>query len=47
MEFANALYNGTGFVPYGPGQYTPSPEASKEQAQAPEQAQQKRSGLGI
>jgi hypothetical protein len=32
MEFASALFNGHAFVPYGPGQYTPSPS----QAQSPE-----------
>ena len=26
MELANALFNGSAFVPYGPGQYTPGPE---------------------
>lgn len=26
MELASALFNGSGFVPYGPGQYTPSPD---------------------
>ena len=26
MELASALFNGHGFVPYGPGQYTPSSE---------------------
>jgi len=26
MELASALFNGDGFVPYGPGQYTPSAE---------------------
>ncbi len=26
MELASALFNGSGFVPYGPGQYTPSIE---------------------
>lgn len=26
MESANALFNGQAFVPYGPGQYTPTPE---------------------
>lgn len=26
MELASALFNGSGFVPYGPGQYTPSVE---------------------
>ena len=25
MELASALFNGHSFVPYGPGQYTPSP----------------------
>ena len=29
MELANALFNGSAFVPYGPGQYTPSPEIEK------------------
>ena len=26
MELASALFNGNAFVPYGPGQYTPSPQ---------------------
>lgn len=26
MELASALFRGDGFVPYGPGQYTPTPE---------------------
>ena len=26
METANALFSGSAFVPYGPGQYTPSQE---------------------
>jgi hypothetical protein len=26
MELASALFNGSSFVPYGPGQYTPTPE---------------------
>lgn len=26
MELASALFNGHGFVPYGPGQYTPTEE---------------------
>jgi hypothetical protein len=30
MELASALFNGSGFVPYGPGQYTPTPEHSPE-----------------
>jgi hypothetical protein len=27
MELASALFNGSAFVPYGPGQYTPSEKA--------------------
>ena len=30
MELASALFNGNGFVPYGPGQYTPSVEQSRD-----------------
>lgn len=30
MELANALFNGRAFVPYGPGQYTPTPEMEKQ-----------------
>ena len=26
MELASALFGGHGFVPYGPGQYTPTPQ---------------------
>lgn len=33
MEIASVLYNGHGFVPYGPGQYTPSPEHHNQQQQ--------------
>lgn len=29
MELASALFNGNGFVPYGPGQYTPSVEQGR------------------
>ncbi len=29
MELASALFNGNGFVPYGPGQYTPSVEQNR------------------
>ena len=29
MELASALFNGNGFVPYGPGQYTPSVEPER------------------
>ncbi len=30
MELASALFNGSAFVPYGPGQYTPTPEHGHE-----------------
>jgi hypothetical protein len=30
MELASALFNGNSFVPYGPGQYTPSSEQGKD-----------------
>jgi hypothetical protein len=30
MELASALFGGSAFVPYGPGQYTPSPERGHE-----------------
>ena len=30
MELASALFNGNAFVPYGPGQYTPTPEQAPE-----------------
>jgi hypothetical protein len=37
MELASALFNGNAFVPYGPGQYTPSQQqgmnAPQEQSQ--------------
>jgi hypothetical protein len=42
MELANALFNGNSFVPYGPGQYTPSQEQGHEPEPAmdtPEQQQ--------
>jgi hypothetical protein len=29
MEMAQALFNGAAFTPYGPGQYTPTPELDK------------------
>ena len=31
MELASALFNGQSFVPYGPGQYTPSVDHRQEQ----------------
>jgi hypothetical protein len=30
MELAAALFNGSAFVPYGPGQYTPDPTPQQE-----------------
>jgi hypothetical protein len=47
MELASAIFNGQGFVPYGPGQYTPTPEAGEEQAQALKQTQPEQSGRDI
>ena len=49
MEMAQALFNGAAFTPYGPGQYTPTPELDKGgQEQAPQiaelQQQQERGG---
>jgi hypothetical protein len=31
MELASALFNGTAFVPYGPGQYTPAKENQQQE----------------
>jgi hypothetical protein len=42
MELAGALFNGNAFVPYGPGQYTPSVEHeahSQDQSQEHSQEQ--------
>jgi hypothetical protein len=36
MELANALFNGSAFVPYGPGQYTPTPEMDQGRQEEPE-----------
>jgi hypothetical protein len=33
MELASGIFAGHGFVPYGPGQYTPSPEQQQQQLQ--------------
>lgn len=30
MELASALWTGNAFVPYGPGQYTPTPEQAPD-----------------
>ena len=42
MEIASALFNGSAYVPYGPGQYTP--DTSREQQQL-QQLQQERGGI--
>lgn len=33
MELASALFSGHAFVPYGPGQYTPSPDRLPQHSQ--------------
>ena len=38
MELASAIFNGDGFVPYGPGQYTPTPEHGLENHEQLEQS---------
>jgi hypothetical protein len=46
MELANALFNGSAFVPYGPGQYTPAQEMEKTgQDQQIEPPPQERGGM--
>jgi len=42
MELASALFNGSAFVPYGPGQYTPSPE---HESPAQELGQEREMGM--
>jgi hypothetical protein len=42
MELASGLFNGNAFVPYGPGQYTPTPEHDAG-VHGKEQPQQERS----
>lgn len=47
MEMAQALFNGAAFTPYGPGQYTPTPEmdtGSQEQEVQRIEPQQERGG---
>ncbi len=36
MEMASALFNGNAFVPYGPGQYTPSNQEQGKDVHGPE-----------
>jgi hypothetical protein len=33
LEMAQALFNGAAFTPYGPGQYTPTPQVGKDHGQ--------------
>lgn len=42
MELSQALFNGAAFTPYGPGQYTPTPELPKEgpDVEPPQQEQE-------
>jgi hypothetical protein len=52
MEAASALFNGNAFVPYGPGQYTPSPEQAPAhgvaiEAMKPPEAEQSRGGMEL
>jgi hypothetical protein len=48
MEMAQALFNGAAFTPYGPGQYTPTPEMDQgtleQTIRETEQQQQERGG---
>ena len=47
MEMAQALFNGAAFTPYGPGQYTPTPEMGDQQHEVEKMAphqEQERSG---
>jgi hypothetical protein len=46
MELASALFNGHAFVPYGPGQYTPSQQQGMNamQGQSPEAGQEQGNG---
>jgi hypothetical protein len=47
MELASALFNGSGFVPYGPGQYTPDvSHAEQNQEQHQEQAHEQEHEMG-
>ena len=45
-ELANALFNGSAFVPYGPGQYTPDVEQEKQQSyRTPSEQEQNNDGI--
>lgn len=49
MEMAQALFNGAAFTPYGPGQYTPTPELTKgsQEMSPPHQQELDRGGREI
>jgi hypothetical protein len=48
LEMAQALFNGAAFTPYGPGQYTPTPQVGKDHGQEvktePHQGQEREHG---
>ncbi|MBS0207742.1 MAG: hypothetical protein JSS27_02200 [Planctomycetes bacterium] len=46
MELANALFNGSGFVPYGPGQWKDAGrEGGPEQAEPQQQIEEQSHGI--
>jgi len=45
MELASALFKGDAFVPYGPGQYTPTPEQTAHAPDRQVEQQQEMDGL--
>ncbi len=50
MELANTLFNGSAFVPYGPGAYAEEPKldnGGKEAEPEPQQQEQERGGREI
>lgn len=47
MELANALFNGSAFVPYGPGQYTPDHEQAKNGQSADVEQQRETDGRDV
>jgi len=44
MEMAQALFNGAAFTPYGPGQYTPTPQVDRGNEVEPPQIELERGG---
>jgi len=47
MELASGMFNGNGFVPYGPGQYTPSIEPAAPEKTEPAQEVEHEQGRGM